>query len=78
MAIRIGVKAEGVEHTVVIENDRVNYRQMFAVYQVKQGPFGESAGAYAEARAKALADAEDWAAKFKAAGLKVELVGFLS
>jgi hypothetical protein len=74
MAIRVGVKSEGNEHVVVVENDRVGYRQLFQSYRAKAGPFGVSPAASAEAREKALDDAKDWAVKFKAAGLKAEVV----
>lgn len=78
MAIRIGVKSEGSTHTVTVENDRVGYRQLFRSYRAKAGPFGVSPVAAAEAYERALDDAKDWAAKFRAAGLKAEVVEFAS
>ena len=78
MAIRVGVRTESSDFTVVVENDRVGYRQVFETYRAKQGPYGVSMTAFAEARAKAVADAEDWVAKFKTAGIKAELTEFAS
>ncbi len=74
MAIRIGVKSEGNEHTVVVENDRVGYRQLFQSYRAKAGPYGVAPVDAMAAREKAVVDAQDWAAKFRAAGLKAEVV----
>lgn len=73
----VGVKSEGTGFTVTVESTS-GYKRAFESYEPKVGPWGPSADAINEARAKATADAEDWVKKFRAAGIAAELMGYVS
>ncbi len=75
--IRVGVKSEVGEYTVVVENPNAAYKRVFESYRAVRGPFGTTTASEVEARDAALADAKDWVEKFNKAGLKAELVEFV-
>lgn len=76
--IRVGVKYEGTELLVIVENPNQSYKRGFRSYRPKSGMFGVTPAAEAEAFARAHADANDWTEKFRKAGLPAELVEVMS
>lgn len=77
--VKCGIRQEGTGFTVIVHNEQTGYRFIGETYEPKRsGPFAPSAAEYQAAKDKALADARDWAAKFKGARIKAEVVEAMS
>jgi hypothetical protein len=72
--MKVSVKPEGSGFVVVVENENQGYKQSFKFFEPRRGEFGVTTDAVNEAYQKAVVDAEDWVAKYQAAGIKAELV----
>lgn len=76
--VKCSIKQESNGFTVVVHNEKTGYRLVGETYEPKRGPFGTSPAEFEAARQRAIADAKDWTAKFRQAGIKAETVEVVS